>query len=130
MNHFYYRYFKYLLLHLSLCSHKGSNNVKWQLTNKPMGATVNLQVWLLTGWEEAMLVCQTDQDPSGLVAVVCQVIVFCHGKLLFFPQLISVLKTKLFFLSFSLCKYYLYWTWCYFYLSFTSFCHHLSTLVL
>lgn len=46
------------VLHLSLCSQKGSNTVgKWQLTNKPMGATVNLQVWLLTGWEEAKINC-------------------------------------------------------------------------
>lgn len=28
--------------------------------NKPMGATVNLQVWLLTGWA----VCLIDQDPD------------------------------------------------------------------
>lgn len=59
------------VLHLSLCSHKGSNFVgKWQLTNKPIGATVNLQVWLFTGWEEAWCLSDWPRPRSASIIVV------------------------------------------------------------
>ena len=37
-----------------------SNAVWWQLTNTPIGATVNLQVYSLAEWEETMTACQMD----------------------------------------------------------------------
>lgn len=51
---FLWVFFKYIYMYYSL-AYVHTNKTS-QLTNKPKGATVNLQEWLVTGWEEAKMV--------------------------------------------------------------------------
>lgn len=105
------------VLHLSLCSLKGSNTSgKRQLTNKPMGATVNLQVWLLRGWEEAKTAWRLSDWPgsrSGLG--------HCYENCFFFTTHLSYKHGYAFFCFHcvnNICTGHVV------IFSFTSFCHH------